>query len=77
MFSNIFRSVETSIRSCVHDVSERALTNLMGINLWKRINLNLRRNYLKKTLQEILGKNLENSRVNRVKTSHLLFSALI
>ena len=62
---------------CSWRLSESALTNLMEINLWKRINFNLRMDYLKKTLQEILEKNLENSWVSRVKISHLLFSAVI
>ena len=41
LFSNIFRSPETP----------------MGINVWERINFNLRKDYLKKILQKISEKN--------------------
>ena len=68
LLSNISRSLETSIRSCLHDVGQRVL---MGTNVWKRINFNVRRDYMKKTLQEIADKNLESSRVSRAK--YLIF----
>ena len=35
-------------------LSESALRNLMGTNLWKRINFNLKRDYLEKTWKRTL-----------------------
>ena len=58
-------------------MSKSTLTNLMGTKVRKRINFNLRRDYLEKTLQEIAEKNLETSCVSNVKISFFLFSAII
>ena len=59
---------------CSWRLSESTLTNLMGTNMWKRIEFSLRRGYLKKKLQEIVEKFLESSWVSHVKISHRLFS---
>ena len=58
-------------------MSKSTLKNLMGTKVRKRINFNLRRDYLEKTLQEIAEKNLETSCVSHVKISFFLFSAII
>ena len=44
---------------CLWGLPESTLRNLKGTNVWERINFNLRRYYLKKTLQEVAEKNLE------------------
>ena len=65
LLSNLSRLREFSIHPW--SLSESTLTNLKGTNVWKRINFNWRRDYLKKALKEIAEKNLESSWVSHVK----------
>ena len=61
---------------CLLGLSESTLTNLKKTNVWKRIKFNLRRDYLKKVLQEIADKILKISWVGHVKISFILPSDL-
>ena len=52
--SSLTRNLYTLM--CLLGLSESTLTNLKKTNVWKRIKFNLRRDYLKKVLQEIAEK---------------------